>query len=124
MGAAMVRLTLEWSDVHTYTISNVDMYVPHSAGVYQLLCRKGVTHLVFYIGQADNLNERLKHHLSGIEPSACIRSNIWYYTCFFRFAVLELQSDRDCAERALYDHYRPPCNTVPPRGVPCDINFK
>ena len=121
---AVTRLVLQWSDIHVYSSSCVETYIPSSPGVYQLLCKKDVTYLVFYVGQADNLNKRLKDHLSGIEPSSCIRSNLWYYPCFFLFAVLEAQSDRDCAERALYDHYRPPCNIVPPPGVPCDINFK
>ena len=120
----MIRLTLEWSYIHAYTISNVDIYTPRSAGVYKLSSLVVNSRQVFYVSQADNLNKELRDHLSDMEPNACIRSNLWYYTCYFQFASLASQSDRDCAEQALYDHYKPPCNIIPPGGVPCDINFE
>ena len=124
MGVAVTKLTLEWSDTHAYTISNVDIHVPRSAGVYKLSSLVVNRLQLLYVGQADNLYQKLMEHLSDTEPNTCIRSNLWYYVCYFQFASLEPPSDRDCAERALYDHYRPPCNIIPPKGVPCDINFE
>lgn len=122
-GVAMAKLTLEWSDIHAYTLSNVDIFPPRSAGVYKLYSLVVNRRQVFYVGQADDLRKVLMSHLSDLEPNTCVRSNIWYYTCYFQFASVASQLDRDCAERALYEHYKPPCNIVPPRGTPCDINF-
>ncbi|MBA7698957.1 hypothetical protein ES703_107641 [subsurface metagenome] len=119
----MVRLTLEWSDIYAYTLSNVDIFAPLSAGVYKLSSLVASRHQMFYVSQAENLNKELRGHLSAMEPNTCIRSNFWYYTCYFQFAIVASRLDRDCAERALYDHYKTPCNTVPPHGEPCDINF-
>ena len=123
MGVAMLKLTLEWSDMHTYTMSNVDIFAPPTAGVYKLSSLVVNQRQVFYVGQAENINKVLLSHLSDLEPNACIRSNLWYYTCYFQFASVAAQLDKDCAERALYEHYKPPCNIVPPRGEPCEINF-
>jgi len=119
----MVKLTLEWSDTHTYTRSNVDIFTSHSAGVYKLSSLVAGRYQVFYVRQAENLNKELRGHLSAIESNDCIRNNFWYYTCYFQFALVASQLDRDCAERALYDHYKPSCNRVSPQGEPCDINF-
>ena len=119
---AMMKLTLEWSDTHAYTISNLDIFAPRSAGVYKLISLIVNRRQVFFVGQAENLNKALAGHLSDMEPNTCVRSNLWYYTCFFQFAPLESPSDRDCAERTLYEHYKPPCNMVPPQGEPCEMN--
>jgi len=118
----MTKLTLEWSEIHAYTISNLDIFAPPSAGVYKLFSLVVNRRQVFFVGQAENLNKTLKGHLSDMEPNTCVRSNFWYYTCFFQFACVESPSDRDSAERTLYEHYKPPCNMVPPRGEPCEMN--
>jgi len=120
----MAKLTLEWSEVFSYTGTNVNVHAPLSAGIYRLSCQKGDKRLVFYVGQAENLDERLRGHLSDGEPNACIRRHLRDYTCYFRFAKVARQADRDCAERALYDHYDHECNSVAPPGEPCDINFE
>jgi len=119
----MSKVKLEWSAVYQYTLSNVNEHAPASAGVYRLSCQTGEKRPVFYVGQADNLDERLRDHLSDEEPNDCIRLKLKNYTCYFRFAKVSKQEDRDCAERALYDHYEPECNKVAPPGEPCDINF-
>ena len=123
MGIAMTRLILEWSGTYTYTIYNVEIFAPRFAGVYKLSSLVVNRRQLFYVGQAENLRRGLLSHLSDMEPNACVRSNLWYYTCYFQFALVASQSDRDCAERALYDHFKPPCNIVPPQGEPCEINF-
>lgn len=120
----MAKLTLNWSDVLLYTESNVNVHAPLSAGVYRLSYQDGDKRPVFYIGQAENLYQRLRDHLSDAEANGCIVRCLRRYTCYFRSARVARQADRDCAERALYDHYKPPCNTVPPLGEPCDINFE
>ena len=120
---AMVKLTLEWSDFHYHTVSNVEIFAPRDAGVYRLFYFVANRSQLFYIGQTENLRNKLLNHLSDTEPNVCIRRHFWYYTCCFQFACVASQSERDGAERALYDHYRPPCNTVPPQGEPYDIDF-
>ena len=119
----MVKLKLEWSDSHHYTVSNVDTFAPLYAGVYKLFYYTANKPQVFYVGQAENLRRVFMEHLSDTEPNACIRRSFWYNTCYFQFASLASQSERDGAERALYDHYKPLCNTAPPKGEPYDINF-
>ena len=120
----MARVKLEWSAIHLYTPSNVKTYVPNSAGVYRLSYKSDDNLPVFYVGQADTLDGRLHYHLSDEEPNDCIRRRLKNRRCYFRFARVTRQEDRDCAERALYDHYKEPeCNKVAPPGEPCDINF-
>jgi len=119
----MVNLKLEWSDSYYYTVSNVDNYAPGYAGVYKLLYLVANRPRLFYIGQTENIRKALLNHLSDTEPNACIRRNFGYQTCYFQFAGVASQIEREGAERALYDHYKPPCNTLPPKGEPCDINF-
>ena len=120
----MAKVKLEWSAIHLYTPSNVKTYAPISAGVYRLSYKSDDKLTVFYVGQADNIDKRLRDHLSDEEPNDCIQRKLKNYTCYFRFARVTRQEDRDCAERALYDHYELECNTVAPPGEPCDINFE
>ena len=118
------KVELKWSSIILYTLSNVKKSAPLSAGVYRLSFEKDDKLTVFYVGQADNLDKRLSEHLSDEEQNDCIRRKLKNYTCHFRFAKVASQGDRDCAERALYDHYdEPECNIITPPGEPCDINF-
>jgi len=119
----MVKLRLEWSEVFTLEVSNVTAHAPMSAGVYRLSCQKNDERIVFYVGQAEILYERLRDHVLAEESNDCIRSNLGGYSCYFRFAMVDRQSDRDCAERVLYDHFQPECNVEVPPGEPGDINF-
>ena len=119
----MARVKLVWSDLFLYTISNVNVHTPISAGVYRLSCQRDDKRPVFYVGQAETLDKRLRDHLSDEEPNVCIKRNLRDHTCYFRFAELAKQAERDYAERALYDHYKPECNLVALPGEPRDINF-
>jgi excinuclease UvrABC nuclease subunit len=119
----MARVKLEWSSVHEYTLSNVNTYAPASAGIYRLSYKGDDKLPIFYVGQADALEDRLRDHLSNEEPNDCIKRRIKNYICYFRFAHVTKQAERDCAERALYDHYEPECNKIAPPSEPCEINF-
>lgn len=119
----MVKLTLEWSDFHYHTVSNVEIFAPRCAGVYKLFYFVANRSQLFYIGQTENLRKELLNHLSDTEPNVCIRRHFGYYACYFQFPCVTSQLEREGAERSLYDHYRPSCNTVPPQREPCDINF-
>ena len=63
----MGRVKLVWSDVYLYTISNVNVHTPASAGVYRLSYRRDNKRPVFYVGQAETLDRRLRDHLSDEE---------------------------------------------------------
>jgi len=120
----MVKLKLSWSSVLEYTESNVLRYAPKEGGVYRLSYKSGDKLPMFYVGQASDLEERLLRHLSATEPDDCIRRHVRDYKCYFRYAKIASIQNRNCAERALYDEYKPTCNTVAPPGPPCDINFE
>jgi len=119
----MAKLRLEWSEVFAFMASDVTAHAPMSAGIYRLSCQRDDERIVFYVGQAESLYERLRDHVLAEESNDCIRSNLGDYSCYFRFAIVEGQLDRDCAERALYDHFQPECNVEVPPGEPGDINF-
>ena len=121
----MVKLKLNWSSRYEYTGSNVNVHAPTSGGVYRLMYKSDDEYSVFYVGQAGNIDERLRQHLAVTEPDACIKRHLRDYTCYFRYALVPSLTDRNGAERALYDHFnKPTCNTVAPSGPPADINFE
>ncbi len=119
----MAKLKLDWSLRYEYTGSNVNVHAPTSGGVYRLIYKSDDKYYVFYVGQAGDIDERLRQHLAVTEPDACIKRHIRDYTCYFRYAKIESIADRNGAERALYDKYEPTCNDVAPPGPPADINF-
>lgn len=119
----METLRLDWSPLLLYTEFNINMYAPRAAGVYRLSYQKDDEPHVFYVGQDDNVSERLRDHSSAGETNACIQHNLQSDTCYFQFSPILLKKDRDLAERALYDHYGPECNQMAPPGEPGNINF-
>jgi len=118
-------LQLGWSGWYDYTWDNVQKYVPMKPGVYVLAVKLTNGNLrVFYVGQTENLDKRLKEHLADSEPNKCIKGNL-KYACMFRYALIETQTGRDKAERALYKKFIPECNdaTKIPDVEDVDINF-
>lgn len=119
------EIRLGWNGYYAYNEQSVSRFVPAQAGVYVLAVQlQGGNRRVFYVGQARDLRERLYAHLQRTEPNSCIREYVGKYTCWFKFALLSRQEDRDAAEMALYAHYRPACND--PNAIPkvplVDIN--
>lgn len=126
----METLRLDWSPVLEYTEQKVVMYAPREGGVYCLSYQSDDERTIFYVSQAPNLAERLLAHLSDTELNACIKSHIRDNKCTFRYAKIGNRFaeaativNRNGAERALYDKYRPTCNDVTPPGPPADVNF-
>jgi len=99
-----------WSNRYKYNESNVDEYVPEEGGVYRLIYKRGDKYYVFYIGQSENLWRRLKEHLDPNEPDECIKRHIREYDCYFRFAKISSQQERNNLERSEIAQYRPRCN--------------
>jgi len=126
---ALIRaLGLIWEGYYGYTDKNVDKYAPARSGVYKIgIVQKGGRLKVRYIGQANDLQARLKEHLDfDSEQNECLRSRLEKYTARFAFAEISGQKDRHGAERALYHHYRPVCNDEDsiPTGPDVVINYR
>jgi len=80
---------------------------------------------VRYVGQANDLDRRLKEHLDlDNEQNECLKERLQKYNAAFSFAEVSRQNDRDGAERALYYHYEPVCNDPDaiPNGPDIEIN--
>jgi excinuclease UvrABC nuclease subunit len=111
------QVTLAWHPYRSFTTDNVQTHAPLKSGVYKLAIHmKDGTLRVFYVGQATDLDSRLKEHLGQWESNEALRSMVERYQCSFSFAVVPLAQDRDAAERALYLHFRPSCNDQEPSG--------
>jgi hypothetical protein len=86
------------------------------AGVYEILV--GLTNgesRRIYVGQASCILDRLSQHERRSEND-CVRQNVSKFACYFRFAPLATQWERDGAERGLYLKYLHSCND--PRVIP------
>ena len=117
-------MQLNWTKLISLTQLGVDK-IKAIAGVYRLIHynRSKDKYYVHYVVLAEDLNDRLTKHLSGNEVNKCCQKNLDNYTCYFRAAAISRQADRDGAEVALYNHYKPPCVDRIPDVNPIDINF-
>jgi excinuclease UvrABC nuclease subunit len=115
IGIRPVRLA--WQRYLPFSLLNVQTYAPVQAGVYKIAVNllNGQKRVV-YIGQAADFDARLKDHLSEWESNLDLYSIVRRYQCSFALAAVPNQSDRNAAERALYLHFRPSCNTQEPTG--------
>jgi len=101
----------DWSELYRYTEENVNRYAPTSGGVYRLSCDEGdPEYRVFYVGQGDNLDRRLKDHLNPSEENECIKKHLRKYTCYFRFIEIASEVERDKVEEEQIRKYDPECN--------------
>lgn len=120
----MENWTLTWSRLTAIT-SLTSILIPNFTGVYRLSYRSGDGKIyVFYVGQADDLRARITQHLSQNEGNPCIRKMLTSYTCYIRYARVSERRVRDGAERFLYRHFSPSCNTVEPAGPDISINVE
>lgn len=119
-------IQLDWKGYFEYTDGNVQKYAPTKAGVYKIgIKQKDEKLAVRYVGQANDLDRRLKEHLDlDNEPNECLVERLRKYHAEFSFAEVSTQSDRDGAEKALYDFYEPACNDADaiPSGPDIEIN--
>ena len=124
-----MALSVIWSSRITYNEENVKYNVPPALeGIYRLLIAQEGGYGAFYVGQTDNLQRRLLEHLSDEEENDCIKNGLKDTTAYFRFALLDGENDRLCAESYMYRHYDvdgngPPCNKKEPEVEPCEINL-
>ena len=119
------KINLQWAPYRAYTNNNVECHAPTQAGVYKLAHPNNEgTLTVFYVGQAESLMIRFKDHLSASEPNSCIRKQLQRADSRFTYAIVPNKRERDGAERALYDYWKPVCNHIVPTGPAIPINPK
>jgi excinuclease UvrABC nuclease subunit len=117
-------MEITWSTFHTLSEDNVRENVPEVAGVYLLWVKlKNGKWRCFYVGKAENIQERILDHCDPAEPNECIMENVQKYICGYEYAKVAKQSDRDGVEKFLYDHYKPECNKQDPGGTPIPVNL-
>jgi len=120
---AKSSVVLKWSKYVTCSKEKIDSRVPARSGVYKLARSSGAGRMkVFFVGQAEDLGERVAVHLGAGEPNAAIKKTMAAGTCKVAFATLASSKQRDGVERALYDYYGPVCNTKAPTGPAIEAN--
>ncbi len=120
------KIQLDWQGYYKYTDENVQKYASTNAGVYKIgIKQKDGKLKVRYVGQANDLDRRLKEHLDlDSEQNKCLEERLRKYHAEFSFAKVSTQNDRNGAEKALYDYYKPTCNDEDaiPNGPDIEIN--
>lgn len=117
-------ITLNWSGYIRINEDNLEK-MSNFSGVYKLATYTPSTEKYhpFYVGQAEDIQKRTRGHASDSEQNSCIKENFKKYAVYVNYAEVELQSDRDGVEVALYNNYKPDCNDkdalpdVAPTGV-------
>jgi len=98
----------------------VEYKVPkNKSGIYVLSSAK-TSENIYYVGQG-NLQECLIRHLE-TEENPCVKE-ARKTLCYFKFAVVEKESDRKGAEKFLYNKIKPRCNQKTPEGSSIEINL-
>lgn len=98
--------------------------LPELSGVYRLSYKSSDGNIyVFYVGQAENIKERIGEHFSQTENNLCVREKLTKYTCYVRYARVDNSNVKNGAEKYLYRHYSPSCNLAEPEGSDIIINI-
>ncbi len=116
------QMQVGWSTRHAYTEVNISRYAPYGSGVYLIYKLQSGTWKVDYVGQAVNLDRRLKDHLQPSESNRCVKELVNRTMSAFRFAKVPA-AQLDGVEKYLYDRYRPRCNEVDPGGTAITVNL-
>jgi len=113
-----------WSPLKEFNNYNISI-IPRDSGIYRLSYKSTSDgkFYVFYIGKAEDLQERLSSHLRDTEPNLCIRKMLDSYQCAFRYALLASTSELDGVEAYLINYFKPSCNENVPQITPSKINI-
>lgn len=111
----MEEWTLSWARLTPIEeASSLNDNIP---GVYRLSFRHDDgNYYVFYIGQAEDIKQRLLQHQSSSEANPGIKAYLISKQCFFRYAKITQSHVRDAIERQAYKYYQPRCNETLPQG--------
>lgn len=122
-----MKLNIVWQGYFNLTDGVIKRNAYSTAGVYKIaVLQSDGTLAVRYVGQTENITNRMLEHLNDDgSKNKCLAGKIAKFDCRFCFGELSRKDERDAAERALYDHYRPECND--PDHIPnvqaADMNF-
>lgn len=116
----MVELT--WSDLFSYTIANIEKYVRMRGGVYMISLQNSDRYIPIYVGQSQDLRERLLEHETTFEDNDCLADYIEHAVLVFRYCYVSA-ANRDNVEYTLCSKYDPECNDEIPSGTLVDITL-
>lgn len=113
----MENWKLTWTKLSELNEDSIKSLLDNLSGVYRFSYYKedDKNYYVFYVGQSKDIKKRFLEHLSENEENVCIR-NFLTEKCFFRYAKITKDYIRNAAERQMYKHYVPLCNSVEPEG--------
>jgi excinuclease UvrABC nuclease subunit len=118
----MENWTLTWTKLTKLNEPLIKELKDGIPGVYRLSYKAAEdNYYVFYVGQADDIKQRLLQHISSYETNECIKDHFRTKECFFRYAKIIKDYIRDATERKVYKEYGPKCNYQEPQGR-LDIN--
>ena len=113
----MENWTLTWTKLTQLNKNVVEALKNDLPGVYRFSYKSDDgNYYVFYVGQTENIKQRLLEHLSENGEDICIESYLKTKSCFFRYAKITKKYVRDAAERQMYKQYEPDCNDIEPEG--------
>lgn len=117
-------MQVKWSTFKHLTEDNIRTYAPTSAGVYLLWVQlESEKWRCYYVGQAQDLEDRLLAHISDNERNDCIKDHVSKHINGYEYASVAKQTDRDGVEKFLYDHFKRECNKIDPGGTPIEVNL-
>jgi len=100
-----------WSKSIKYIASNSSI-IPTSGDIYEIMRddpdKKYLT--IIYVGKAEDLRKRYSDHLSEYEENPCIKRNLKNNECYFRYAVVSREEDRQDLEEQLLKEGNFECN--------------
>lgn len=113
----MENWELTWTKLVLFNKESIESLPNDLPGVYRLSYEADDgDRYVFYVGQSENIRDRLLEHLSSDEENVCIKNYLSTKKCFFRYAEISEASIRNATERQTYKHYEPACNDKEPEG--------
>lgn len=117
-------MNLVWTDRTILEKQEIDK-LENKPGIYRLIYFSPTrnNYYVYYVGQANDLKKRMYEHLLGNELNECCVKYLRSYTCYFRLARIDKQSERDGAEVFMFEHFKPECVEKVPDVDPIDINL-
>lgn len=77
----------------------------------------------FYVGESQNLQERLVAHFFGSEPNKRLRKILETKDCRFKFAYVDTEQRRLGVERYLIDLLPDLVNDQTPEEAPIEVNL-
>lgn len=109
----MVCEDLNWSNDIKYISSNSNQ-IPESGGIYKVLRNDGETGKLtrVYVGKASNLKSQYLKHLSDPEENECLKNNVQNKECYFKYALLAGEQNRQEAENHLLETGKYECNVL------------